>query len=620
MQSRDKDNDKGLLRAAVTNDFHLLVAMLEAEADVNARDVYGNTALMLASERGYIRMLELLLNQPGIDVNAINQMGKTALMNASAGGRTVLVRLLLAHKNINRHQVNQEKKTALVLAYENEHIDIVNLFLAQKETYVTVSVRPGVGSNPDIILESTDSTAWTMAVEAGYLDIVRLFLAQNHPDIIDQRTRDRIIHAGLKAASKGGHVEIANLFLDEKEETNIYRGSLDHSFEAWMSAIHYNQIGIVKLFLQHKKVLVYPEVLHHGLMDSLRLRDASLAHLLLTLPGLNIHAEGVAGMTPLMEASAQGHQTIVELLLTREGLEQGQADRFGMTALKYAITAKRFEVVHLLINHGHRTSFSLNDHLLFAVKNADANILHAMTLRGGFDFFDPFAIDATVLEAASFREDSMDFFVFFFRQFVAFVKDAKVRNYDITKRLDSYYLNSNSGFPEVIWRAIKRMAMVGQFAMVEEVLTLVADFFNALNVNLSQRRSAENDTWPYLLQWFSVLPMQPDVTEAMREPMRHHSALAHRFIVDQLIAMQKVDNAAYRKKQQQAAPSAAPHRFFQAAVGEVKPDSVLSTKPSERDVAQEAPKAKEEGRGRGQGQERGRGRGRGQGRGRGGRQ
>ena len=52
--------------------------LLEARADVNAKDVEGTTALMLASGLGYAEVVTLLV-QAGADLNAQDSLGRTAL-------------------------------------------------------------------------------------------------------------------------------------------------------------------------------------------------------------------------------------------------------------------------------------------------------------------------------------------------------------------------------------------------------------------------------------------------------------------------------------------------------------------------------------------------------------
>ena len=67
-------------------------------ADVNVRSQSGDTALMVASERGHESIVRLLLQEttPPADVRAKNHRGGTAMMKAHMHGHVGTVEMLLA--------------------------------------------------------------------------------------------------------------------------------------------------------------------------------------------------------------------------------------------------------------------------------------------------------------------------------------------------------------------------------------------------------------------------------------------------------------------------------------------------------------------------------------------
>jgi len=74
-------------------DLRLTEQFVRLGADVNARDVFGTTALMLAARRGKDALVKVLLAK-GADPTLTNCHGDSAASLAQAGGHTGLLRVL----------------------------------------------------------------------------------------------------------------------------------------------------------------------------------------------------------------------------------------------------------------------------------------------------------------------------------------------------------------------------------------------------------------------------------------------------------------------------------------------------------------------------------------------
>ncbi len=72
--------------------------LLRRGANVNAKNERGDTALILASTRGYLEVVRALLNHDGVDVNIQGRYGDTALIGATRNGHSHVVCDLLNHK------------------------------------------------------------------------------------------------------------------------------------------------------------------------------------------------------------------------------------------------------------------------------------------------------------------------------------------------------------------------------------------------------------------------------------------------------------------------------------------------------------------------------------------
>ncbi len=98
MEFRKKNQkalNEELIQATVSGNTKTVKNLLEAGADVNGANKYGNTALILAVMYGHTEIVQILLDTPGINVNAANKDGETALIKAARRGNIDMVEALL---------------------------------------------------------------------------------------------------------------------------------------------------------------------------------------------------------------------------------------------------------------------------------------------------------------------------------------------------------------------------------------------------------------------------------------------------------------------------------------------------------------------------------------------
>jgi ankyrin repeat protein len=90
------DDTDAIVTAAYHGEYDNVIVLINRGADVNAKDEYGNTGIICASEQGYDAIVELLINAGG-DLNATNNDGDSALDLARHAKHTSTTSLLLNH-------------------------------------------------------------------------------------------------------------------------------------------------------------------------------------------------------------------------------------------------------------------------------------------------------------------------------------------------------------------------------------------------------------------------------------------------------------------------------------------------------------------------------------------
>ena len=82
MNIQDHMLNSPFLYAGAEGYLDILKLTIQAGADPSITNRYGGTALIPASEHGYVEVVQELLTQTSIDVNHVNRLGWTALLEA----------------------------------------------------------------------------------------------------------------------------------------------------------------------------------------------------------------------------------------------------------------------------------------------------------------------------------------------------------------------------------------------------------------------------------------------------------------------------------------------------------------------------------------------------------
>ncbi|OGB83312.1 hypothetical protein A3F66_05630 [candidate division TM6 bacterium RIFCSPHIGHO2_12_FULL_32_22] len=113
-----------IMHSAMMNHTEISNILLQAGANLDIRDNYGNTALILAATNGYIEIVNLLI-QGGANLDIQNKYGNTAIILAATNGYTEIVDKLF-QAGANPNITNKEDINGWQAAKQNSHKEIYN--------------------------------------------------------------------------------------------------------------------------------------------------------------------------------------------------------------------------------------------------------------------------------------------------------------------------------------------------------------------------------------------------------------------------------------------------------------------------------------------------------------
>ena len=175
---------------AIRNDDLGALKKLATSADLNARDPRGATPLMYAAAFGNAGQVKLLL-EAGADVNARNAFNATALI--WAGGDAVKSRMLIEHGADVNVRTQQGRTPLMMAAKRHGNADLVRLLLAK-------------GADP----RAAGDTTLLPAAQSGDIEIMRMLIEKGSDvNAISPRWGETPLHNAVVS----GNVEAVRLLL-----------------------------------------------------------------------------------------------------------------------------------------------------------------------------------------------------------------------------------------------------------------------------------------------------------------------------------------------------------------------------------------------------------------------
>eukprot|EP01084_Bolivina_argentea_P117550 208744_1 len=241
----DEGGESALHKAVAFNNQQILEILIKHNANPNQTNSNGECALLIACEKQYTDIIEILLKNAGADVDILDYLGRTPLMVCVSQRYTAGVELLINYDaDVNKinpyEQENTQTATALYYAVKNKNKHAVPLLLE-------------AGADPTLI-GSNGQTLLHIAVEKTQMEILKLLYENisvkltaeallqflNHKD----KHGDTALHKTASDDDREGCAEF--LIQIAKCDVNIMNNKNE---SALLSAVENNSDKIVKLLI-----------------------------------------------------------------------------------------------------------------------------------------------------------------------------------------------------------------------------------------------------------------------------------------------------------------------------------------------------------------------------------
>lgn len=302
-------------------------------------------SVMIALEKGYFEIAELLINHPDFDVNCISCYNYKYSFDFSH------------RKNYTENQAYNsanECKTVLYAAINKENIKIVQLLLNNPK--IDINMTSTIISNQkklndymsDLFTMKTYDAKWTplkIAIFKENHDILKLLLEQPNIEISCRLE-------AIECALKNGFVDIYNILLSRPEfnDKSIFAVALH-------KAINLRNVEMVKTLLNRSDVDINEVINGKTTLEvAAKIGNVEIFNLLLKRPEFDIMKDN-CGNKAFKAAAFEGNLDIFKILLNKPEIDIND-NSGGKTALKNAVFSGNLDLVKLLLN---KNEINVND-------------------------------------------------------------------------------------------------------------------------------------------------------------------------------------------------------------------------------------------------------------------
>ena len=376
VNAKNKYGETALILASTDGSEDIVKMLLEAGANVNVEDNVGNTVLLIAIDRGHKTVIKVLLER-GADVNAENRSGQTPLRYVSGRGREDIVKMLLeAGANVNVK--DNIGNTALLVAIDRGHKTVIKVLLEAgadvnaenrngrtplrqasqggRECIVNMLLKKG-GTNVHV-KDSGGDTALIWAISKGYHGVAKLLL-DNGADVTD---RDNAGNGLLALTSLLDSQDLDDLS-NKNNAKDIMQLLFQYGADVNDQNIRNGETALMHYVSKNEREEEVQLLLSNDAAVDIEARNQTTALMISAVNGVTSAARQLidagakidrsdkSGETPLFKACSLGYTSVVELLLERRANPSISAMHF-QTPLMIAAYHGHQDIVSQLVARG----------------------------------------------------------------------------------------------------------------------------------------------------------------------------------------------------------------------------------------------------------------------------
>jgi ankyrin repeat protein len=357
--------------------------LIEAHADLEAKDRDGFTALVHALKSGDQKLVKLLQDAGAKRSEHAEGSAEAAFMAAAKNGDCKRLQSLISggvDVNTKRGTDEEAERTALIHAAENGHVEAVQFLL---KAGARVDEKCGQGCDcAEGADESHNRTALMHAAKAGHVEVIHVLLEAKASITAKDRDMGGGGRTPLHYAAETGQAEAIRVLVDggakvdAKDKSNTtplmtaaaggFALAVDALLELGADANNVSKDGLTPLYFAASQ------------------GSAEVVAALLKAGARPESAE--EGLSPLEAASSEGHQDVVKLLL-KAGVPARGKGKKDKDALAHAALMGKTTVVQTLLEAGADPNEADEEKftpLMAAVRRGDLELIEIL-LKAGAD-------------------------------------------------------------------------------------------------------------------------------------------------------------------------------------------------------------------------------------------